>query len=166
MRLVAPAGTTARDVQVAAAYLAGGLLLLAVSGGIHVLGLIEDAPRALLAGPLAVASAGIALRRLAPVAGLGLGLAGLLGDVLLGGSLATILVFTQTLYETCVYGPAWLWRWVLRVSVALTGVSAILGPLAVGQWQGLGFAVVPVLVFVLPTITALTVRQYRDQAAA
>jgi signal transduction histidine kinase len=166
VRLVAPAGTTARDVQVAAAYFVGGLLLLAVSGGIHVLGLIEDAPRALLAGPLAVASAGIALRRLAPVAGLGLGLAGLLGDVALGGSLATILVFTQALYETCVYGPAWLWRWVLRVSVALTGVAAILGPLALGQWPGLGLAVVPVLVFVLPTITALTVRQYRDQAAA
>src|SRR5690606_15330720 len=87
-------------------------------------------------------------------------------DVLLGGSLATILVFTQALYETCVYGPAWLWRWVLRVSVALTVVSAILGPLALGQWQGLGLAVVPALVFVLPTITAVTVRQYRDQAAA
>src|SRR5690606_12976408 len=166
VRLVAPRGTTARDVQVAAAYFAGGLLLLAVSGGIHVLGLIEDAPRALLAGPLAVTSAGIALRRLAPVAGLGLGLAGLLGDVLLGGSLATILVFTQAVYETCVYGPAWLWRWVLRVSVALTVGSAILGPLALGQWQGLGLAVVPVLVLLLPTIAAVTVRQDRDQAAA
>lgn len=87
-------------------------------------------------------------------------------DVALGGSLGTILIYTQVLYDACVYGPPLLWRWLLRVTVVLSLIGAVVGVLLLGQWRGVAVGVPVVLAGLLPVLTGISVRQYRDQAAA
>ena len=70
------------------------------------------------------------------------------------------------LYDACVYGPPTLWRRALRVSIALAVASAAVGVALRRQLSGLALGIPAVLVLVLPVVTGLSVRQYRDQADA
>jgi signal transduction histidine kinase len=166
MGLVAPRDTYARDVQFAAVIFTAGALLLALGTQFEVAGLrLVSGPRALFLVPMAVLCIGLALRRRAAFLGLLLGLLGLAGDVVLGGSLGNVLIFTQVLYEVCVHGAPWLWRWALRISIGLTVGAAVTGVAIEGTWRAAALGVPFALVFVLSVLTGLTVRQYRDQAA-
>jgi signal transduction histidine kinase len=162
MRLVAGEGTLARDVQLAVFALAVGLLIDAVR--------LFATPRAALHPvvffvlPLVAVCVGLGLRRVAPLAGLALGVVGLGVDVALGGSIATMLVFTQVLYEVCVHGPSWLWRWALRVSAVVTVVVTAVTVAVTRSWAGAGVGVLAALILVLPVLTAVPVLQYRDRA--
>jgi signal transduction histidine kinase len=161
---MAPRNTLARDLLLAAVALAGGLVLL----GLRVY-LTERAaahPQAYFLPGLVVVCVGLALRRVAPLLGLGLSVVAFAVDVALGGSLGTMLVFIQVLFEVCVHGPPWLWRWALRVSVGLTVVSTVVAVFVAGPGAGAIVAVFAALVLILPVVSAITVWQYRDQAAA
>ena len=116
--------------------------------------------------PMVVAAAGLALRRRAPLVALAIGTVAMTGDVALGGSLATLVIFTQVLYEACLYGPRSTWRWLLRVTVAVTAVAAAATFWPPGLRAAGSVAVVGVLLLVFPVVTGLSVRQYRDQAEA
>jgi signal transduction histidine kinase len=151
---------------VAAGALAAGLVLLALRTYLGIFDLVPQAPRVLFVVPLVVVSAALALRRMAPLVGLGIGVLALAADVALGGSLATILVFSQLLYEVCVYGPPWLWQWALRVSIVLTLAASAVAVVLLRTWQGIAVGVPFALVFVLSVVSAISVRQYRDQAVA
>jgi signal transduction histidine kinase len=59
-----------------------------------------------------------------------------------------------------------MWRGLLVVTVALTPAAALLGVLVFWSWQGAQFGVLVALIGVLPVVTGISVRQYRDQAAA
>ncbi|MGI5148367.1 sensor histidine kinase [Plantactinospora sp. CA-294935] len=166
-RLSLERGSLARDIALASASLAGGLLMM-VLGVYHPLnpGLL-DAPPVLFVGTLALACLAVALRRVATRLGLALGTVAIVVDLAYGSSLATSLVYTQVLFDSCVYGSARLWRRLLRVNLALTGVAALTGVfLASPAWQGIGLAIPVVLIGVLPVVSGISVRQYRDQAAA
>jgi signal transduction histidine kinase len=166
VELVAPRDTYARDVQVALAVFAAGALLLALGAEFDISGVgLVSGPRPLFLAPLVVICTGLALRRRAPFTGLLLGLLGLAGDVILGGSLGNVLIFTQVLYEACVHGPPRLLRWALRISVALAVGAAVAGVAITHSWRAAGLGIPFALVFVLSVVTALSVRQYRDQAA-
>ncbi|MGC4785458.1 sensor histidine kinase [Micromonospora zamorensis] len=158
-------GTLARDVALAGASLAGGLALYALDWQpqIH-----RDAglPTTLFLPPLLAMCVAVGLRRVAPRTSLATGTVALVVDVALGGSLGTILIYTQVLYDACVYGPPRLWRWLLRVTVALSLIGAVVGVLLLGQWRGVAVGVPVVLAGLLPVLTGVSVRQYRDQAAA
>lgn len=155
----------ALDAVLAGASLAVGLLLLALDA-YRTLIPATDAPRAVFVLPLMAACAAVFLRRLAPVGSLAVGTTAAAGDLFLGGSLGTLLVYTQVLYDACVYGPPRLWRWLLGLSVGATLAGAVVGVAALRDWRGVGVGVVVVLLTVLPVLTGISVRQYRDQAAA
>ncbi|MFB9236072.1 sensor histidine kinase [Plantactinospora siamensis] len=152
------------DVALAAGSFGGGLLLLSL-GTYRSVNPAAHFPTALFALPLAATCVAVGLRRAATRTSLALGTAGVLADLAIGGSLGTLLVYTQVLYDACVYGSARTWRWLLRSSVALAVLGALAGVLAARAWYGVSVGVVVVLVTLLPVLTGISVRQYRDQAA-
>lgn len=158
-------GTLARDVALAGASLVGGLALYALGWQPQV-HRDADLPTALFLPPLLAMCMAVGLRRVAPRTSLATGTVALVVDVALGGSLGTVLIYTQVLYDACVYGPPRLWRWLLRVTVVLSLVGGVVGVFVLGQWRGVAVGVPVVLVGLLPVLTGISVRQYRDQAAA
>ncbi|MGC4814644.1 sensor histidine kinase [Micromonospora sp. DT228] len=158
-------GTLGRDLALAAASLAGGLVLFALGWQPQVRP-HTGVPSALFLPPLLVMCAAVGMRRVAPRASLAVGTGALVVDTALGNSLGTILVYTQVLYDACVYGPPRLWRWLLRVTIGLSLVGAAVGVVAFDNWRGVTIGVLVVLAGLLPVLTGISVRQYRDQAAA
>ncbi|MEH0825321.1 MULTISPECIES: sensor histidine kinase [unclassified Micromonospora] len=157
-------GTPGRDLALAGVALAGGLVLYGV-GFQPQFPWHPPTPEALFLAPLAVICVAVGLRRAAPRTGLALGTGAVLADTALGVSLGTPLVYTQVLYDACVYGPARLWRRLVRATVGLSAAGAVAGALLWG-WRGVALGVPFVLAGVLPVLTGVSVRQYRDQAAA
>ncbi|WP_430496908.1 sensor histidine kinase [Micromonospora trifolii] len=153
-------GTLGRDLVLAGASLAGGLVLYALGWQPQVRPDVE-VPSALFLPPLVAVCVAVGLRRVAPRASLAVGTAALVVDAVLGSSLGTVLIYTQVLYDACVYGPPRLWRWLLRITVALSLLGVVVGVLG---YAALGVLVV--LAGLLPVLTGISVRQYRDQAAA
>lgn len=154
------------DLAISLVSFLGGLILYAV-GGWRVFffeGPWAGAPDWLLLAPMTVMAACCLLRRLAPGTGEAIGLVALAADTLLGGSLGTALIFTQVVYDACVYGRPWLWRANLFGWVAASVVAAAVGVVASGNWRGVVLGLVVALIAVLPTVTGISVRQYRDQA--
>jgi signal transduction histidine kinase len=149
-----------RDALWAAVCFVGGLILIAASAYVH-----RDTPVYLLAGPLLVACLGVVVRRRAPLGALALGVVAIVGDILVGPSMGTILVFTDNIYAAVLYGPRRLGKWMLGI----TSVFAVVGGTAVGfishDLSALTMAIVQLgLVGITPVITGVIVRQHRDQA--
>ncbi|MET8040288.1 histidine kinase [Micromonospora sp. NPDC005215] len=158
-------GTLGRDLALAGASLAGGLVLYGLGMQPQIIP-HPDVPPALFLPPLLAMCVAVGLRRIAPRASLAVGTGALLVDTALGNSLGTVVVYTQVLYDACVYGPPRLWRWLLRITVALSLVGVVVGVLGFGTWRGAAVGVPVVLAGLLPVLTGISVRQYRDQAAA
>jgi signal transduction histidine kinase len=150
------------DLVLAGASFAGGLLMLALG----ITNTIEpsERPIGLFFVPLTVMCVALALRRVATRTSLAVGTVALAADLALGGSLGTVLVYTQVLYDACVYGSARQWRILLRVGIGVTVLAAIIGMIAIQSWRGLGFALPLILAVILPVLTGISVRQYRDRA--
>ncbi|MEU8214514.1 histidine kinase [Micromonospora taraxaci] len=158
-------GTRGRDLALAGVSLAGGLVLWTL-GWQPQIRPYPDVPAILFLPPLLAMCVAVGLRLVAPRASLAVGTVAVVVDIALGGSLGTILIYTQVLYDACVYGPARLWRWLLRATIGLSVVGAIVGVVLSDQWSGVAVGVLVVLVGLLPVLTGISVRQYRDQAAA
>jgi signal transduction histidine kinase len=158
-------GTPGRDLTLAGASLAGGLVLYGLGMQPQIVP-HPDVPPALFLAPLLAVCVAVGLRRVAPRASLAVGTGALVVDTALGNSLATVVVYTQVLYDACVYGPPRLWRWLLGITVTLSVLGAVAGVLGFGQWRGAAVGVPVVLAGLLPVLTGISVRQYRDQAAA
>lgn len=152
-----------RDLALAGASFLGGLGVLATYRQILP---VSPTPPAYFVGTLLVCCAAVALRRLSPTGSLVLGTVAFGADLVLGASLSTALVFTQVLYDACVYGPGRMWRWLLWAVSALTPVCAVIGVVVFDSWRGAALGLPVVLIGVLPVLTGISVRQYRDQAAA
>jgi signal transduction histidine kinase len=155
-----------RDLTLAGLSLAGGLAMLALGIAHTIQPWPFRTPTLLFVPPLVLSCVALALRRVATRTGLALGTVAVAADVALGSSLGTLLVYSQVLYDTCVYGTARMWRILLRVGIAVSVACAIGGPVLAGSWRGVAAAIPAVLILVLPVVTAISVRQYRDQAAA
>ncbi|MEV8638252.1 histidine kinase [Streptosporangium sp. NPDC051023] len=164
-----------KDALWALACFVGGLAMLAAGAYSHrptpgYLFLIapdfpETVPAYVLTVPLLITCLGVAVRRRSPVGALALGLVAITADLLVGYSLATVVIFTDNLYSATLYGPARLGRWLLGVSSVLSVVGgAVIGFI----FQDLASLTVAVaqfgLVGVTPVSTALIVRQFRTQA--
>ncbi|GIG90256.1 sensor histidine kinase [Plantactinospora endophytica] len=166
-RLSLERGSLSRDVAVASASLAGGLLMMALGVYNPINPSLLDAPPGLSVGTLAVTCLAVALRRVATRRGLALGTVAFAVDLVFGSTLPTTLVYTQVLFDSCVYGPPRLWRRLLRINLVVTGVAVLVGVLVMSPaWQGVGLGIPVVLIGVLPVVSGIGVRQYRDQAAA
>ncbi|GIJ53049.1 sensor histidine kinase [Virgisporangium aurantiacum] len=149
-----------RDVRLALICFGGGLLVLALD--VNSFGLHAGWWRAL---PLLLVCLALLLRRIAPLAGLCVGIVAGVWDLTLGPSLATWLVFGQLAYDVALYGRREVLPWLLRASVAST-VVATLGTFFASRNFALGAAVgvTLTLVFVVPVATSVPVRQYRERA--
>jgi signal transduction histidine kinase len=165
VRLVPPRDTGARDLLVAGLALAGGLVLLLLGTYPLVAAHPDPPPPWLYLAPMTLAAASLALRRRAPLVCLTVATVAFAADAALGGSLATLLIFTQVLYEACVHGPPATWRWLLRISLGLTVAGVLVVFAVTGDWRAGGWVgLVGTLVLLFPVVTGLSVRQYRDQA--
>ncbi|MGI5214158.1 sensor histidine kinase [Plantactinospora sp. CA-290183] len=161
-------GTLARDLALAGASFAGGLLMLTFGTYRQLNPALLPQPSWALHGTLALTCVAVALRRVATRRALVLGTVAFLLDLACGSTLATTLVYTQVLFDSCVYGPPRLWRRLLWITLAVTVLSALVGVafLAPWSWQGVALAVPAMLIGVLPVVGGISLRQYRDQAVA
>ncbi|MFC0556547.1 sensor histidine kinase [Planotetraspora thailandica] len=151
-----------QDALVAAVVFAGGVALLASGAYVH---RGQAVPPMVI--PLAVTCLGVVLRRRRPVAALALGVAAVIGDLILGPSLGTVLIFTDNLYAATLYGPRRLATWLLGITAVLAVVVGAVAGLAAGNWGALAIGGVQAgLVLTTPTLTALIIRQHRDQVIA
>jgi signal transduction histidine kinase len=149
-----------RDIRLALICFCGGMVLLAAN--VNSFGQQSGWWRAL---PLLLVCLALLLRRIAPLPGLLGGVVAGLWDVSMGPSLATWLVFSQLAYDVALYGRRQVLPWLLRVSVGAAVVST-LGTYFVSRNLALGAAVAVTLTLlvVVPVVTAVPVRQYRERA--
>ncbi|MGV9979768.1 sensor histidine kinase [Micromonospora wenchangensis] len=156
-------GRPGRDLALAGVSLVGGLAAYGV-GLQPQFPWAPDVPRVSFLLPLLAVSVAVGLRRVATRTGLAVGTVAVLADAALGVSVGCTVIYTQVLYDTCVYGPPRWWRWLLRVTVGLSVGGTMLGLLCWG-WRGAAVGMPFALLGVLPVVTGISVRQYRDQAA-
>lgn len=95
--------TTRQDALIAAAALAGGLLMLAVNGYTRWSPEWDPSVWVRLVPLLGLCST-MPLRRRAPLAGLALATPFILTDVVVGPSIATAMIYGDALYAASVYG--------------------------------------------------------------
>lgn len=165
--LLPPRDTRGRDLLVAGVAFASGLVLFGLGTYPLLQGLPYTPSPVWHLPPMAVAAGCLALRRRAPLVGLVGATVAFLIDVAVGASLATVLIFTQMLYEACVFGSRATWRWLLRITAVVTVAGTAAAFAATGQVRVAGStAVIGVLLLLFPVVTGLSVRQYRDQAEA
>ncbi|WP_433386832.1 sensor histidine kinase [Micromonospora sp. KLBMP9576] len=158
-------GTAGRDLTLAGAALVGGAVMYGLDTQPQFVWQ-PGLPEPLFLLPLAVACAAVGVRRVATRSSLTLGTVATLADLAMGGSLATLLVYTQVLYDACVFGSTRTWRRLLLIMIGLSLAGTAAGMLVTGDWRGVGFGMPVVLAGLLPVLTGISVRQSRDQAAA
>ncbi|MFI0368678.1 sensor histidine kinase [Actinomadura sp. 1N219] len=158
--------TTRKDALVAAAALAGGLLMLAVHGYST---WSEDWDPSVWARlvPLLGLSSALLLRRTAPLTALAVATPFNFADVAMGPSIATAMIYGDALYAASLYGRRRTAEWLLGTTAAASlavaaGTGIGLRDLAVGVVGGS----VAGVVWVAPVLTAMAVREHRFRAEA
>lgn len=158
--------TTRQDALIAAAALAGGLLMLAAHG-YSTWAPGWDPSRWVRLVPLLGLCAAMLLRRTAPLTGLALATPFNFADVAFGPSIATAMIYGDALYAASLYGRRRTAEWLLGATVSaslavMAGVGIALRGVAVGVVAG----AVAGLVWVAPVLTAMAVREHRFRAEA
>jgi signal transduction histidine kinase len=133
------------------------------------IGLFHDLPRGhlwQLLLPLAVVSVAALWRQSSPLASMLVGTAGLIADFALnGGSLGTLLIYTNVLYDAARFGRPRFARILLGLTIAATVAVAALSLLGAPELALIATAGGG-LMFVLPVLTGLELRHYRERAVA
>ncbi|MFC5212283.1 sensor histidine kinase [Streptomyces coerulescens] len=156
------------DVYVAVGGLLGGLLLVGIGLGTRT----ADDPITLFDGPwptlvpLTVLAGCELLRRTAPRTALNVGTVAICADLVTQGNLASILMFTDVMYASVLYGPLASARRTQWITGLLT-VAATLVPFAMWRTpQALLIGVGVGIVAYGPAATGWIVRNHRDAAEA
>ncbi|MFD3531296.1 sensor histidine kinase [Streptomyces sp. NPDC058664] len=152
------------DLLIAVTGLVGGLVLW--SFGLFVTGDHVIGARWATLVPLTVMAAMEALRRAAPLFALVVGTLAIAGDQLTNGNLATVLMFTDVVYASVVYGRPAQARRVPYVAGLLTVTTTVV---FLVWWQNAVALLVGVLtgmVSFLPAVTGAIVRNHRNAADA
>lgn len=156
--------TTRQDALLAAASLAGGLIMLSARG--YATWSDDWDPglgwRLL---PLFVLCGAMLFRRTAPLVGLAIATPANFLDVAFGPSLATMLIYTDALYAASLYGP----RRAAERLLGVTGTASLLLTAGVGirfsSWSGaVVMGAVAGMTWMGPVLTAMVVREHRNAA--
>lgn len=150
------------DVAIAVAGLVGGIVL-------WTLGLENNdfsVPRVWQLLPLAVMASAEVARRIAPRAAVLVGFAALAADTVFGGNIATIVMFTDLVYATTLYGPLPWARRMTPTALVLSLTATIVALGIMQQPQALLIGVFAGLITLAPASTAWIIRTHRDEAAA
>ncbi|MFI9719321.1 sensor histidine kinase [Streptomyces sp. NPDC052396] len=158
-----PRRPRATDLLIAAAGLAGGLLL-------YLLGLVNGGPlgtsrRLALVWLLVMAGAEV-LRRSAPLAALALGTAVLALDVTTGGLLATWVMYTDLVYAAVLYGSPAAGRVVPRLAELVTVLGTLVAIALIRRPPAVLIGVTLGVLTAVPAWTGVGVRRHRDAAEA
>ncbi|HEY8478822.1 MAG TPA: histidine kinase [Spirillospora sp.] len=158
--------TTRNDAVIAAAALAGGVLMLAVRGYST---WSEDWNPPVWARlvPLVGLCSTMLLRRTAPRAGLAIATPFGLADVVLGMGIAPAIIYGDALYAASLYGRSRTAERLLAATVAaslvvIAGVAVAFGSVSEAIFVG----AIAGLVWVGPVLTAMAVREHRSRAEA
>ncbi|MEU8616907.1 histidine kinase [Streptomyces sp. NPDC048623] len=152
------------DLLIALAGLVGGLILWSFGLYVNADRVVEARWATLV--PLTVMSAMEALRRTAPRTALLVGTAAIAADQFTNGNLATVLMFTDVVYASVVYGPPASARRIPYTTGLIT-VGITVGLLI--WWQNAVALLVGVLsgmISFLPAVTGAIVRNHRQAADA
>ncbi|MEG3631888.1 sensor histidine kinase [Streptomyces poriticola] len=150
------------DVLITAGGLAGGVMLW------H-LGLFTNVPARQDPGvmpllPLTVMAAAELLRRVAQPLALLMAVIAVAADQYFGSLIATVLMFTDIVYASVVYGPPRTARQVIPASILVTVGLTVWALSAVPRPESLLVGVVAALVTIAPAWTGLTIRQHQEIA--
>ncbi|NDU71135.1 sensor histidine kinase [Actinomadura sp. DSM 109109] len=158
--------TTRQDALIAAAALAGGIVVLAAHGHTVWTG-GWNPPFAVRLVPLLGMCAAMPLRRTAPLTGLLLATPFNFADVAFGPSIATAMIYGDALYAASLYGRRRTAEWLLGVTLAASAAVAVAAAVALrGVAVGVIGASVAGVVWMTPVLTAMAVREHRSRAEA
>ncbi|MGK5630718.1 sensor histidine kinase, partial [Streptomyces sp. URMC 123] len=161
-RFALPARPHRGDVVIAAAGLAGGLILWSLD--LYSNAPVRGDPGAWPLVPLVAMVCAELLRRTAQPWALLLATAALVGDVVNWSLAATVLMFTDVVYAAVLYGRPWLARQIIPISTVVT-IGATISALAFYRDSGaLLLGLVAGLITIAPAWTGVLVRQHRQIA--
>jgi signal transduction histidine kinase len=148
-----------RDVAIAAVAFVLGIGMLVVLSG------QPWPPPAVEIGPVLLVSVALAFRRTAPRAALGVGLAAIAIDSVPDGpAIVAPILYSQIIYDACLYGSRTLARWLIRLSAAVTLLAVAAGLIWLDGTNGLLLGFYFGLITLVPALTAMEVRHHREQA--
>ncbi|MGW4027881.1 sensor histidine kinase [Streptomyces sp. NPDC004838] len=152
------------DVFIAAVGLLGGLLLWSL--GLYVQGSRQVLPAWATLVPLTVICVQTAFRRVLPMTGLLIGTLALVADQFTVGNLATVVLFTDVVYVSVVYGPPAAARRIPVITGLFSVASAVSLLALLRDPAGLMLGVLIGLITFAPATTGAVTRNHREAAAA
>ncbi|MCC9739369.1 sensor histidine kinase [Streptomyces sp. MNU89] len=114
--------------------------------------------------PLAVMCVAVLLRRIGQPWALLIGVGALVADQVIGSLLATVLMFTDVVYASVLYGRPGMARHVLSLSTVATVGVTVWALAAHPEPESLLVGVVCALVTIAPAWSGLTIREHREAA--
>ncbi|MGY5123217.1 sensor histidine kinase [Streptomyces nigrescens] len=141
-----------------------GCLILYVVGGPRVMGGDIPAWQAVL--PVLVLCTATAFRSALPLAALAVGTLTVAVEIVAGGGMGPVLVYTDLLYAGALYGAPWLCRALQFGTVAATLAATVALVLTGDRSEGVTTGVIIAVLLISPVWTAVLIRNHKERADA
>ncbi|MFC9878776.1 sensor histidine kinase [Streptomyces libani] len=141
-----------------------GCLILYVVGGPRVMGGDIPAWQAVL--PVLVLCTATVFRSALPLAALGVGTLTVTVELIAGGGMGPVLVYTDLLYAAALYGAPWLCR-VLQIGTVAATLAATVALVLIGdRSEGVTTGIIIAVLLISPVWTAVVIRNHKERADA
>ncbi|MCW7989614.1 hypothetical protein XF35_31315 [Streptomyces platensis subsp. clarensis] len=152
-----------RDLRLAVGFFAGCLILYVV-GGPRVMGGDIPAWQAVL--PVLVLCTATVFRSALPLAALAVGTLTVTVELIAGGGMGPVLVYTDLLYAAALYGAPWLCR-VLQIGTVAATLAATVALVLIGdRSEGVTTGIIIAVLLISPVWTAVVIRNHKERADA
>ncbi|AWN28201.1 histidine kinase [Streptomyces sp. NEAU-S7GS2] len=141
-----------------------GCLILYVVGGPRVMGGDIPAWQAVL--PVLVLCTATVFRSALPLAALAVGTFTVTVELIAGGGMGPVLVYTDLLYAAALYGAPWLCR-VLQIGTVAATLAATVALVLIGdRSEGVTTGIIIAVLLISPVWTAVVIRNHKERADA
>ncbi|MFF9782154.1 two-component sensor histidine kinase [Streptomyces sp. SID8375] len=141
-----------------------GCLILYVVGGPRVMGGDIPAWQAVL--PVLVLCTATVFRSALPLAALAVGTLTVTVELIAGGGMGPVLVYTDLLYAAALYGAPWLCR-VLQIGTVAATLAATVALVLIGdRSEGVTTGIIIAVLLISPVWTAVVIRNHKERADA